>query len=363
MLHNKIYIPKEWFYFSKVLSNYDILNIILDDINEVTNDLGIVILPFGFIILELLFWETGNIYSIFFQTFYYFFISILFIIVLPLGYHIKIIINISKLLMFNKIVFLKENNIIFWWKVQKNLNNNYKYTYQNIFKNLKIKYYYLDDNNDSYKFLDFLRDIKKRIIKIELPKNILKKIFTIIYYYISIVTKIIIFIYFSFLSIIIIFIWNIIFNATKNLFFIENIFEKIDKNLKILEEENKFFHKNIENFTNYSKHIKIIWNSSKNIFYLSEKLDKKLKKRKIENQIKKKLSDILKETLKDIFDKINDILLKNISDSENILKQISWNKNYLLQEKRIILWLNYLKIEQKQIQNYLNKLKTWEQKL
>lgn len=148
-------------------------------------------------------------------------------------------------------------------------------------------------------------------------------------------------------------IWNILKFPLKFIF-IENIFEKIEKNLEILENESKFFNKNIENFEKYEKSIKIIWKSSKNILKFSNKITKNFSQN---SKISEKLKKFLKEEIKNIFTKIKQILEKNIFESEEKLKEISWNERFLILEKRLILWLNSLKSQKENIEKYLIKFK------
>lgn len=148
-------------------------------------------------------------------------------------------------------------------------------------------------------------------------------------------------------------IWNILKFPLKFIF-IENIFEKIEKNLEILENESKFFNKNIENFEKYEKSIKIIWKSSKNILKFSNKITKNFSQN---SKISEKLKKFLKKEIKNIFTKIKQILEKNIFESEEKLKEISWNERFLILEKRLILWLNSLKSQKENIEKYLIKFK------
>lgn len=141
-------------------------------------------------------------------------------------------------------------------------------------------------------------------------------------------------------------IWNILKFPLKFIF-IENIFEKIEKNLEILENESKFFNKNIENFEKYEKSIKIIWKSSKNILKFSNKITKNFSQN---SKISEKLKKFLKEEIKQILE-------KNIFESEEKLKEISWNERFLILEKRLILWLNSLKSQKENIEKYLIKFK------
>lgn len=67
------------------------------------------------------------------------------------------------------------------------------------------------------------------------------------------------------------------------------------------------------------------------------------------------MKKILKEEIKNIFTKIDKILEKNIFESEEKLKEISWNQKFLVLEKRLILWLKSLKIQKENIEKYLKK--------
>lgn len=376
VLEEKIFIEndleKKWFYYYDWIDNFDIINANLDYFLKEVKWMEILLIlalqtPIIYYILE------NNIENIFAQIYTFLFlpafISSLALVWLFFAFCLWIFFSTFLYLEFKKIVFIK-NFYFYAWKINESENYSLlnpeiikKIFSEKIWEKLKEENTYFDKKRletelilvEKYLFSDKSKNnfknifswIFKRIWDFFKTENIflkplyfLLKIFVFLFW--------IIIIYFSVLSI---FIWNIIF-FYKNFFSIENIFEKIEKNVKILEKEAIYFKENIENFQNYSKTILKIWKSSKNILELSNKITKNFSQN---SEISEKLKKILKEEIKNIFTKIDKILEKNIFESEEKLKEISWSQKFLVLEKRLILWLKSLKIQKENIEKYLEK--------